>query len=68
MSSSSDVSGPVQRAAWSRTPSASDGGELVPVADEGDPGVGFVGDGEQGVCGVLIEHACFVDEEDVARQ
>ena len=47
---------------------AADRGELVPVTDERDPGVGLVGDGEQGAGGVLVEHAGLVDEQDVPGQ
>ena len=47
---------------------AADCGELVPVTDERDACVGVVGDGEQGSCDVLVEHAGFVHEQDVAGQ
>ena len=43
--------------------SAADSGELVAVADERDPGVALVGDGEEGQGGVLVEHAGLVDQE-----
>jgi hypothetical protein len=44
------------------------GGQLVPVANEREACAGFVGDREQGEGGVLVEHAGFVDEEEVARE
>ncbi len=45
---------------------ASDGGELVPVAEERDAGAGLIGDAEQRAGGVLVEHAGLVDEQQVA--
>ena len=47
---------------------AADGGQLVAVADERDPGAGFIGDSEQGSRGVLVEHPGLVDEQQVTRQ
>ena len=47
---------------------ASDGGKLVAVTDERDPGAGLVCDGEQGTGDVLVEHAGLVDEQQVAGQ
>ena len=38
------------------------------VTDERDPGVGLVGDGEQGAAHVLVEHARLVDEQEVAGE
>ena len=46
---------------------AADGGELVAVSDERDPGAGLVGDREQGVGGVLVEHPGLVDEQQIPR-
>ena len=46
---------------------AADGGELVSVTEERDPGPGLVGDGEQGAGGVLVEHPRLVDEQEVVR-
>jgi hypothetical protein len=51
-----------------RDAAAADGGQLVPVAEERDGGVGSVGDCEESAGGVLVEHAGFVDEQDVAGQ
>ena len=47
---------------------AANGWELVAVAEERDPRVRSVGDGEQRAGGVLVEHAGLVDEEDVAGE
>ena len=44
---------------------AADGGELVAVAEERDPGAGLIGDAQQGAGGVLVEHAGLVDEQQV---
>ena len=44
-----------------------DGGQLVPVTDQCDPSVVFVGDGQQCAGGVLVEHAGLVNEQHVAR-
>jgi len=44
---------------------AADGGELVPVPDQGDPGTGLVGDGQESAGGVLVEHPGLVDQEQV---
>ena len=46
-------------------PAAADGGQLVPVAGEPDPGSRLIRDGEQGQGGVLIEHPGLVDQEQV---
>jgi hypothetical protein len=40
---------------------------LVPIPDQGDPSVVFVGDDQQRAGGVLIEHAGLVDEQHVDR-
>ena len=44
---------------------ASDGGELVPVPDERDPGASLVRDRQQCAGGVLVEHSCLVDQQQV---
>ena len=45
--------------------SAADRGELVPVTDQRDPGVVFVGDDQQGPGAVLVEHPGLVDQQQV---
>ena len=42
-------------------PAAADRGQLMPVADERDPGAVLVGDREQGAGGVLVEHPGLID-------
>ena len=44
---------------------AADRRELVPVPDQRDPGVVFVGDGQQRAGGVLVEHPGLIDEQQV---
>ena len=46
---------------------ASDGRELVPVADERDPRSGLVGDRQERAGGVLVEHPRLVDQQQVTR-
>jgi hypothetical protein len=46
-------------------PAATDGWELVTVADECDPSTGLIGDGEQGAGGVLMQHPRLVDQQQV---
>src|SRR4051794_2872673 len=51
--------------ARSSTPPAANRGQLVAVAEQRDPHVALVGDGEQRAGGVLVEHAGLVDDEQV---
>ena len=44
---------------------ATDCGKLVPITHERDTCTGLIGDDEQGVGGVLVEHPGFVDDEQV---
>jgi hypothetical protein len=46
---------------------AADRRELVAVAEQRDADSALVGDGEQGAGGVLVEHARFVDHEEISR-
>ena len=44
---------------------AADGGQLVTVPDQRDPGPDLVGDRQQGTGGVLVEHPGLVDQQQV---
>jgi hypothetical protein len=47
-------------------PSAADGGELVPVTHERDPGTHLIRDRQQSACGVLIEHPGLIHQQQIA--
>ena len=42
---------------------AADRGQLMPVADQRNPGTGLIRDGQQGAGGVLIQHPCLIDKQ-----
>lgn len=44
-----------------------DRGQLVPVPQVDDAGVGLVGDVQQRLRGPLVQHAGLIDDQDVAR-
>jgi hypothetical protein len=46
---------------------AADRRELVAVAEQRDADSALIDDGEQGAGGVLVEHARFVDHEEISR-
>ena len=46
-------------------PSAADGGELVPVTHERDPGTHLIRDRQQSACRVLIEHPGLIDQQQI---
>ena len=46
---------------------AADRGQLMPVADQRDPSTGLIRDGQEGAGGVLIQHAGFIHEQQIAR-
>ena len=45
---------------------ATDGGELMTVTDEREPGSGLIGDGEERARRVLVEHPGLIDQQHIA--
>jgi hypothetical protein len=46
---------------------AADRGQLMPVADQRNPGTGLIRDGQQRAGGVLIQHPCLIDKQQNPR-